>query len=316
MQDLCRHGWQDKAYAYVLDETSGTREQRAAEAYARALHRASAKAGFHCRMLLTDDPRPRSLGGVKTANSFLFNDVDIWATRYYFFFGREPVLRQLQAKGKQVWWYFYANHFVGVTPSFVIEKPHSGQRVIPWLMQQWHVQGMLNWGINRWTDATTERGWRDPYRDPLSFHKDRIWSNGDTCLIYPGYYPRYGLKDPYAQPVSSLRLEALRDGFQDQQYLQLAEQTGAGSAAFVAGVIKTITWYPFAVRYGNSSTSPSTPTAPPASPRRAPSWRSASRPTRAAEARTDAHNAAATPNAAPDADSAPGAAIDCPPWTT
>ena len=39
------------------------------------------------------------------ANKFLWNDVDIWCVRYYYFFGRVPVLRKLQAKGAQVWWY-------------------------------------------------------------------------------------------------------------------------------------------------------------------------------------------------------------------
>jgi hypothetical protein len=256
LTEVCRvykdNGWHKKAYAYILDETTSTKAERKAEAYARTLHKASAKSGYRCRFLLTDDPRPFSLGGIKTANKFLYDDVDIWVPRYYYFFGRVPALRERQKAGKDVWWYFYANHFVKVTPSFVIEKANTNQRVIPWLMQQWRVDGLLNWGINRWGDALTGNGWRDPYQDPLSYRKpDGRVSNGETSLMYPGYYPRYGLNDALAGPVSSLRLEALRDGFEDQEYMKRALKTGTGSATFVKGVIKTITWYPYAIRQGN-----------------------------------------------------------------
>src|SRR5664279_884949 len=97
-------------------------------------------------------------------------------------------------------------------PNFVIDKSLADERVWGWLMQQWHVDGLLYWGVNRWGNARTGVvGSRDPYKDPISF----IWSDGRVCngeasIIYPGYYPRYGLTDRNAVPVSSLRLEAQR----------------------------------------------------------------------------------------------------------
>ena len=257
LTQLCRvfadNGWQSKAFAYVIDEPTSTKGERAAESYAKVLHRASAAAGFRCRYLLTDEPRPTSLGGIKTANSFLFDDVDIWCPRYYYFFGRVPALRARQAAGKEVWWYTYANAGAAVNPGYLIEKPLSDQRVWGWLMQGWDVDGLLNWGTNRWGDALTGNGWRDPYKDPLSYRKplpDGRVANGDTCLIYPGYYPRYGLTDPLAGPVSSLRLEALRDGLEDREYLRLASRT-AGGAAFVKKTAASVTWFPYPIRQGN-----------------------------------------------------------------
>ena len=256
LTELCRvykqNGWEKKAYAYIVDEPDGAAGERKAEKYARVLHRASAKSGFRCRFLLTDEPRPKSLGGIKTANAFLFDDVDIWVPRYIYFFGRVPALRDRQRHGDEIWWYTYANHFIGRTPNYVIEKPFTDERVWGWLMYQWKVDGLLNWGINRWGLATTGDGWRDPYKKPLScLKRDGRGSNGETCLLYPGYYPRYGLNDPYAPPVSSLRLEALRDGLEEREYLKLAAQTGTGSAAFVRDVVKQVTWYPYSIRQGN-----------------------------------------------------------------
>ena len=71
-------------------------------------------------------------------------------------------------------------------------------------------------------------------------------ANGEASLLYPGYYPPYGLTDPKAAPVSSLRLEALRDGFQDLQYLQMATKLVGAKA--VRSIVGTITWYPYPVR--------------------------------------------------------------------
>ena len=79
------------------------------DALARTLHKASAAAGFRMKFLVTDDPRSSALGSLLPANSFLWKDVDIWCVRYYYFFGRVPVLRTLQAKGAQVWFYPYYN---------------------------------------------------------------------------------------------------------------------------------------------------------------------------------------------------------------
>ena len=255
LANLCRfyaaNGWQSKAYGYIVDEPGSRAEERQAEQYARLLHMASAQAGFRARFMLTDDPRPTALHPSEPANKFLWDDVDIWVTRYYYFFGRVPVLRKLQAKGRQVWWYPYLNANVRQLPNFIIEKSLADQRVWGWLMYQWNTDGMLYWGFNRWGDARTDQGWRDPYQDPLSFVNvpNKLAGNGEAMLVYPGYYPKYGLNDPYAAPVSSLRLEALRDGFEDREYIKLAAATG--DAAYVRSVIKSVTWYPYPVAYGH-----------------------------------------------------------------
>ena len=254
LTNVCRvykdNGWQDKLVAYPIDEPTSASAERLVQGLARTLHRASARVGFRAKFLLTDDPRPTSLGPLLPANKYLWDDVDIWAQRYYYFFGRVPVARKLQAKGVQIWWYPYCNRNVAHQPNFVIDKSLADERVWGWLMQQWKVDGMLYWGTSRWTNARTGRGTRDPYKDPISF----IWPDGRVCngeasLIYPGYYPRYGLNNRNAVPVSSLRLEALRDGFEDQEYLKLAT-TLAGAKA-VAPIIKAITWYPYPIKYGH-----------------------------------------------------------------
>jgi hypothetical protein len=237
-------GWDRKAYVYILDETTKRSEERQAERYARLLHKANKASGARVKFLLTDDPRPRSLGGVKTANTFLYDDVDIWTLRYYYFFGRIPAVRERQKAGKEIWWYSYTNDSVRRTPSFVIDKPHIDSRAWGWLMERWDVDGILNWGFNRWGKPATGNGWRDPYRNPLSLVKGNVRSNGDTCLVYPGYYPRYGLDSPTAPPVSSLRLEALRDGLEEREYLRIAKSFPGGGTKATAALKMIITSVP------------------------------------------------------------------------
>ena len=255
LANVCRvfsaRGWTDKLIAYPVDEPNTTSAERAADNLARTLHKASARAGFRAKFLLTDDPRPTRLT-THAANTFLFNDVDIWCVRYYYFFGRVPVLRKLQAKGAQVWWYPYYNSSVAQLPNFVIDKGLADERVWGWLMYQWKVDGMLYWGITRWGNALTGKGDRDPYKNPLSFeYSDGRVANGEASLIYPGYYPRYGLDDKSAPPVSSLRLEALRDGFQDLEYLRIAAKTPGITPAAISAVVKSVTWYPYPIKYGH-----------------------------------------------------------------
>ncbi len=245
-----RNGWQDQAYAYIMDETTTRETEKTAELYARTLHAASARSGYRLEFLLTDDPRPTDLGGVKQANTFLFDDVDIWGVRYFYFFGRVPALQREKAAGKQVWWYPYYNEKVAKLPNFVIEKPNTDQRVWGWLMEQWDVDGLINWALNRWVSATSSSTYRDPYQDPLTWKTAARQANGDSSLIYPGYYPAYGLTDPYAPPVSSLRLEALRDGLEDREYLKYAERLPGGSQV-VARQLAAITQFPYPIEQKN-----------------------------------------------------------------
>jgi len=251
------NGWAKRAYGFYIDEPINTLEEKYAEALAITLHKGSARAGYRAPFLLTDDPRPKKLHGVLPANKFLFNDVDIWASRYYYYFGRVPVIRRLQKRGIKSWWYTYTNSKVKQMPNFVLEKSLADQRVWGWLNYEWKIDGMLYWATNRWGNAKPAKGWRDPYQDPLSDWVEGVRGcNGEGCLVYPGYYPAYGLTDPFAEPVSSLRLESLRDGLEDYEYLKMAAKCGSGARKWVDSVVDGITWYPYKLRYGHIFTYP------------------------------------------------------------
>lgn len=255
LTNLCRlykeRGWADQAYAFPVDEPTPGRAERKAEAYARMLHAASAKAGYRAKYLLTSEPRPVRYKG-RPANRFLFDDVDIWATRVYRFWDWLTPLRQQQRAGKQIWMYTYSfNPQAQKAPTFLIDEPLADEHAMFWMMWRWNADGMLYWRANKWSQAGGG-GYRDPFLDPLSFRSKNgsLVFNGEASLIYPGYEPRLGLDDPYARPLSSLRFEALRDGIEEHTYLELATELGDygtlnGKLRSLANrLADTMTYYP------------------------------------------------------------------------
>jgi hypothetical protein len=60
--------------------------------------------------------------------------------------------------------------------------------------------------------------------------------------VYPGYYPALGLYVQGSPPVGSLRMEALRDGLEDNEYLQqVSGRFGTPAAdAYVSRIIGAV----------------------------------------------------------------------------
>ncbi|MGD0996931.1 MAG: glycoside hydrolase domain-containing protein, partial [Thermoleophilia bacterium] len=243
------HGWGGRTYAYVVDEPRQPGQIRMAEKVAEIIHAGSAKAGYREPVLMTDEPRTRTLSGAPP-NQALWKDVDIWCPRIFHFWDDLANLRHQQAKGKQIWWYNYASHWSGRFPSWLIDKPNTDIRAQEWMAAVWGVTGTLYYDSDRWTNVNG-KGYRDPYRNTASFGSFSSYiANGEASFIYPGYEPSLGLKDPLAGPVSSLRMEALRSGLQDYQYYQIARalarrSTLPGVAAYPARVAAAVTSYQY-----------------------------------------------------------------------
>jgi hypothetical protein len=123
--------------------------------------------------------------------------------------------RAAQARGRQVWWYVCSvpNHPYA---NLMLEYPCGDARLLGWQAWRAGVQGFLYYALNRWprperpmvavADGRTD--W-----DPASFGP----AHGDGCLLYAGV----------DGPVSTLRLENLRDGLEDLELLAQADPAWA-----------------------------------------------------------------------------------------
>ena len=218
LQDYCAHlerkGWFDKAYHQMIDEPRPDYLDTV-----KTLHALSHRAVPDLKVLVTAcwPPRlPKEL-------------VDIWVPLTPSFKPEEaPALR---AAGDETWWYVccgprkpYANFF--------IEYSAVDHRILFWQSWKYGAQGILYWGLNYWTRLGKD------VRVNVPTGPDDRWPrapwvpnpfagvNGDGYSMYPG---------PDGEPLSSIRLEAMRDGMEDYEYLYLLDRLCSDLKALPVG---------------------------------------------------------------------------------
>jgi hypothetical protein len=97
-------------------------------------------------------------------------------------------------------------------PGYEIDRPATAARAVAWLAWRRGLAGELYYDmLQAWT--------RDPWTDVRAFA-----GNGDGTLLYPGRPEALGGTHPF--PVTSVRLEVIRDGLEDLELLRLAEAAG------------------------------------------------------------------------------------------
>ena len=158
--------------------------------------------GIDERLIATEDK-----GGVQT-----------WCPHmnWCWYGGKEEILERLNSTardgGDDVWWYWCVTGAPGIT--YLTDDIAVGPRVASWKQYELQISGTLYWNVAcyRYYNNTAYVD-RDVYNDPLTYGT----LNGEGQLIYPGAY--YGLNEP----LSSIRLENIRDGQEDFEYLLLLE---------------------------------------------------------------------------------------------
>ncbi len=119
---------------------------------------------------------------------------------------RSEMMRQA---GKQVWWYTCCGPKFPYANFSSFDYPTVEARLIWWMTYKWRVDGFLFWHVNHWPAEAKPLDGSNTFVDwPLPCVADM---SGDGVLTYPGVR---GL-------LSSIRLENIRDGIEDVEYLHL-----------------------------------------------------------------------------------------------
>ncbi|PWM45920.1 MAG: hypothetical protein DBX47_03645 [Clostridiales bacterium] len=121
--------------------------------------------------------------------------------------------------GNHVWWY-NCNFPAYPSPTLHISDYLLSSRVMAWMQKDYKLDGFLYWAatiaFKYINGITSERNiWVDPYIDVPEMPA------GDGYLVYQGYENDGVINENV--PIPTIRLESLRDGFEDYEYLILLE---------------------------------------------------------------------------------------------
>lgn len=178
----------DKAYIYTYDEPKYGDPHVAA--VTKMIHNAGPELKNMVCIHTLDNPDKYPHWG---------DDIDIWCVRNVVF--NEKISREYLNKGKEVW--MYVSGPEPPYPTLVIDYPSMAYRIIPWMCWKYRLTGYLYWCVNFWED--------NPWENPMNTKWEQ---NGNGFLYYPG-------KDG---PVTSIRLEVIRDSLEDYEYLYLLDE--------------------------------------------------------------------------------------------
>ncbi len=146
---------------------------------------------------------------VEACHSRDLNEViDVWVPQLNFLHEDDEFYQDRQAQGDEVWFYTclapqgeYANRF--------IELPLLKTRVLHWINYRFDIPGYLHWGLNFWRSG-------DPFLETTGIitESGNVLPGGDAWIIYPAA----------GKVLSSIRLEAMRDGIVDYELLRMATE--------------------------------------------------------------------------------------------
>jgi len=189
---LREKGWEQFAYVYNFDE--------APRAYWDVVKQ-------NYQMVKAIDPRLRVIqclnepAGVKALAGFA-DTWDVYVAQHH-----KAGVAERMAAGDEVWWAVCL--YPKERPNLFVDYPAIDARILGWLAWMHGISGFEYWSIVAWGNANVAgqggKKWPDVPWQLARFA-------GDGFLCYPG---------PARKPLSSVRFENLRDGFEDYEYLWL-----------------------------------------------------------------------------------------------
>ena len=196
---LREKGWIDKAYVYTYDEAP-RRHWGEVKKIAKAIRKAAPELTI---LQCLNEP-----DGVKALTGHV--DVfDLNVAQYH----KSGVAALQKQKGTKIWLCvccYPMDH-----PNLFIEYPLIDARILPMFCWKYNAQGFEYWSPVSWGRNVRRSGkgpmWPEVPWDPNTFGR----YNGDGYLVYPG---------PGGVPYPSIRLKALRDGFEDYEYMWTLKQ--------------------------------------------------------------------------------------------
>ncbi|MBO7658226.1 MAG: DUF4091 domain-containing protein [Clostridia bacterium] len=261
--------WLKKAYFYPVDEPQNTGMLDTLISYAKKI---KSVFGSSAKIIAPMHINGALQNSTQDFFSYVKDYVNVWCPHNYFFntladYKNNPQLMfryytsQLennlgsfkdrmaaeQAEGDEVWWYVTRfPHNPEITLS--IDDQEVVHRIMFWQQKLYDIDGFLYYMVNDWHYGTYP--WNSLHETDNSYPYN-VYGNG--VLVYNGFEDSEGQpyqgRDRYDQledksynayPVGSLRLESVRDGAEDYDYLTILDELyGEGTSDLVIKQITT-----------------------------------------------------------------------------
>lgn len=216
---LREKGWLDKAYVYWFDEPDPKDYEFVMRGFDTLKRHAPG-----LRRMLTEQVEPELAGGP-----------NLWCPLTPHFKETKAIEERRQA-GDEFWWYICTGPKAPYATLFI---DHPGTELRVWLWQAWEhqVTGVLVWESVYWHSTAAypdKNNPQNPYLDPMGWVSGYStspgtktpWGNGDGRFIYPPLAAATGrpAQPVLDDPVTSFRLEMLREGIEDYEYFVILQQ--------------------------------------------------------------------------------------------
>jgi len=205
-------GWADKFVLYISDEPHFTEKPIAIQMQTL------------CKMIHEVDPAIRIYSSTWRYCKEWDDSIDVWGVGHYGSFPVEEMRRQ-EKRNKEIW-FTTDGQMCTDTPLLATE------RMLPHYAFKYNADAYEFWGVSWYTYNPWEYGWHSYIRQsstPGDYYHVR-YPDGDGYLVYPPT-PEMGTGK---EPVTSIRIEAARDGVEDHCYLKqlqaLAQKKGDSAA--------------------------------------------------------------------------------------
>lgn len=126
--------------------------------------------------------------------------IDTWCPLFNYYDTEE--MRANYDTQEERWWYG-CNVPTSPYPTYEIDETLVSPRVASWMMSEYDITGMLYWAVDSYSG---NEGYLDDYYGNANRYGNY---NGEGYLFYPG--AKYGVYGP----LSTLRIEAIRDGIEE-----------------------------------------------------------------------------------------------------
>lgn len=141
--------------------------------------------------------------------------VDIWCPLFHNF---EPGYELGHYDNETELWFYGAISPRTPYPSYHITNTQINTRMIGWLQSIYNVAGNLYWSVNNYSvGGGGDSGFLDEYYETNPYHYPRF--DGEGFLFYPG--AKYGIDGP----IPTLRLDAIRDGYEEYELMYALKET-------------------------------------------------------------------------------------------